>query len=165
MSDAIESTETVELDEALLGNKAENEDSGNGVLEEIGNESESDDNDASFCAGKLYDTILRHPDWRVVEVSEQGADYCHPLKYVYSDGELRFQYDGTARQFHYNAGCEEIIDLNGAEPFDEDRYGEGVYIFQDIFAEEWDVNSVDMVKVRKSTLDASAKWIKLHPGK
>lgn len=119
-------------------------------------------NDKMLAAGKLYDIILRHPDWRVVEVSSMGNDYCHPLKYHYSHGHLLFQYDGSARQYHHEAECEDIIDLNGGEPFEEKRYGKNVYILQDIFSKEWDWDG-DIKQVRKATLDAGAKWIKLHP--
>lgn len=132
---------------------------------EVVDDGNADSQDDALTAGKLYDTILRHPDWRVVEVSAQGPDYCHPLKYIYSDGDLRFQYDGAARQLHHEAECEEIIDLNGFVPFDEERYGKSVYILQDLYVDEWDEESTEKIRVRKSTLDASAKWIKLHPEK
>lgn len=132
---------------------------------EFENDEQDMANDGLLTAGKLYDTILRHPDWRVVEVSQQGPDWCHPLKYCYCDGDLRFQYDGSARQYHHEAACEDIIDLNGMEPFDEMRYNKGVYILQDLFADEWDEENTEVVRVRKATLDASAKWIKLHPEK
>lgn len=115
-----------------------------------------------LSAGKLYDIILRHPDWRVVEVSQTGPDYCHPLKYCYSDGHLLFQYDGSSRQYHHEAECEDIIDLNGTEPFGDERYDRSVYILQDLFSKEWDWSG-DVKQVRKATLDAGAKWIKLHP--
>lgn len=120
--------------------------------------------ETGLSAKKLYDIILRHPDWRVVEVSEMGSDYCHPLKYWFSTTGLLFQYDGAARQMHHEAECEDIIDLNGAEPLSEERAEEGVYIMQDFTPTEWEWSEA-VVEVRKATLDAGAKWIKLHPAK
>lgn len=117
----------------------------------------------NLCAGEVYDIILRHPDWRVVEVSQMGSEYSHPLKYIWSSKGLLFQYDGAARQMHHEAECEEIIDLHGAEPIEGEDRNHKVYICQDIFADKWEWDNESIVEVKKASLDASAQWIKLHP--
>lgn len=114
----------------------------------------------TISAGRLYDTIRRHPDYRVVEAIPGNKGACHPLKYIWNADHLFFQYDGASRPMHHEAECEEILDLNGLEPLSGERAEDDVYILQDLDHEGWEWSDA-VVRVRKTALDTSAKWIKL----
>lgn len=116
-------------------------------------------NNGFLSAGELFEVILRHPDWRVVEAAS-SSDACHPLEQVYSPERMLFKYDGASRQMHHEGMCEDIIDRYGTDPMPDAAYRHPVLI-QEMYGENWKSDSVH--KVRKCTLDGSAKWIKLHP--
>lgn len=117
-------------------------------------------NNSFLSIGELYETILRHPDWRVVEATDD-KDSCHPLKHSYSkENGLRFEYDGASTPMHHEAMCESIIALCGPDPMDDAEYEVPVLV-QEIYGEGWGAH--DAHKVKKTSLSSSAKWIKLHP--
>ena len=106
----------------------------------------------------LYETIVRHPDWRVVQASD-NADSMHPLMFLYDgEGGMMFQHDFAATQLHPHGSCADILDLLGTEGL-PDAYARKPVLIGELYIEDW---KADGIKVRKVTLDSSAKWIKLH---
>lgn len=112
-----------------------------------------------LSAGDLYEVILKHPDWRVVEATD-NSDSCHPLAQAFCQDNLRFEYDGASRHMKHEGMCEDIIARYGEEPMDEVAY-ENPVLIQEMFGESWGEDDTHLVK--KCTLDGSAKWIKLVP--
>lgn len=110
-----------------------------------------------LSAGDLYEVILKHKDWRVVEATDEPGT-CRPLAQVFAQNKLLFDYDGASHQMKHEGMCEDLIDLYGTEPLDDEAYEQPVLV-RELFSESWS----DSHRVRKCTADASAKWIKLYP--
>lgn len=113
----------------------------------------------NVTSAELYDVILRHPDWRVVQASMSGnTDSMNPLMYIYDERGIRFEHDFTATALHPHGNCEDILDLLGYEGINNE-YGKSAVLIREAYVDSWDEYAM---KIRKITLDPSVKWIKLH---
>ena len=108
-----------------------------------------------LTSDKLYEEIIKRPDWRVVQGIPRDNDRMTPLAFDFAEDGLRFHWDATSTQFHKHGMCDEIIDLLGNIELDN--------FCAPVLIAEFDCDFDHAIKCRKMSFDVEAKWIKLMP--
>lgn len=158
--------ELQEENATMLGEDTTSEESIDDVVEDVTNIDDDDDDGEKkkkkkyICGQDLYNVIIKHPDWRVVQHSDSGADSCHPLILEYSHNCFQFKQDASATAMHPHGMCSDILDMIGTDGCPSTMAKAKVKI-GDLYLDDWTRDEF-FTYVTKIRTNQDAKWIRLY---